>query len=99
MKKGDIKRMLSLDDREIFEKYKIRRLGLFGSYLKGRNKKRSDLDLLVEFKESIDLFEFVHLTNELQKLLKVKVDLATPKALKPYIRDKILKEVDWIERS
>lgn len=98
MTKKNIRKVLS-KSREIFEKYKIKKLGIFGSYLRGENKKRSDIDLLIEFKEVIDLFEFVHLTNELQKLLRIKVDLATPNALKPYIKEKILKEVEWIERA
>ncbi len=92
-----MKRVL-LENAEIFTEHKIKRLEIFGSYLKGKNKKTSDIDLLVEFKETIDLFEFVHLSRELEKLLMVKVDLVTPNALKPYLKDKILKEVNWFER-
>jgi uncharacterized protein len=55
------------------------------------------VDLLVEFEEVIDLFDFVHLTDEVEKVLKTKVDLATPDAIKPYIRPRIMKEVEWIE--
>ncbi|MBI5573982.1 MAG: nucleotidyltransferase family protein [Elusimicrobia bacterium] len=93
----NIKKVLS-QNTEIFTRHKIKRLGIFGSYLTGKNKRNSDIDLLVEFNETVDLFEFVRLTNELQKLLNVKVDLVTPNALKPYIKDKILKEVNWLER-
>jgi len=53
--------------------------------------------LLVEFEDVIDLFDFVHLTDEIQKVLKVKVDLSTPDAIKPYIKPMILREVEWIE--
>jgi predicted nucleotidyltransferase len=41
------------------------------------------VDLLVEFDEVIDLFDFVHLTGEVEKVLKINVDLATPDAIKP----------------
>ena len=94
MKKENIKNIL-LKNKEILKKYKIKRLGLFGSFLKGTNKKNSDIDLLVEFNEVIDLFEFVHIIRQLKKIFKAKVDLVTPDALKPYIKDKILKEVNW----
>lgn len=97
MTRKNIKKIL-LNNREIFETYKIKRLGIFGSYLSGKNKNTSDIDILVEFNETTDLFEFVHLINELQKLLKIKVDLVTPGALKPYMKEKILKEVDWFEK-
>jgi predicted nucleotidyltransferase len=93
-----IKELLSTN-KEIYEKYNIKKIGIFGSYLSGKNKKSSDLDLLIEFNETIGLFEFVHLANELQKLLKVKIDLTTLNALKPYIKEKILREVYWVERS
>lgn len=94
MKKEDIKKIL-LKNKEIFEKYRIKRLGIFDSFLKGTNKKNSDIDLLVEFNEVIDLFEFVHIGRQFKKIFGVKVDLVTPGALKPYIKDKILKEVNW----
>lgn len=96
MTKEDIKRVL-LANREIFRKYKVNKVGIFGSYLTGKTRKKSDVDLLVEFEEAIDLFEFVHLADEIQQILETKVDLATPDAVKPYLRPKIMNEVEWIE--
>lgn len=96
MNKDDIKRVL-LANREIFRKYKVNKVGIFGSYLTGKARKKSDVDLLVEFEEVIDLFEFVHLADEIQQILERKVDLATPDAVKPYLRPKIMNEVEWIE--
>jgi len=96
MTKEDIKRIL-LDNKEILKKYKVNKVGIFGSYVSGKPRKKSDVDLLVEFDEVIDLFDFVHLTDEINQILKAKVDLATPDAVKPYIRPKIMKEVEWIE--
>lgn len=96
MTKDDIKRIL-LANKEIFRKYKVNKVGIFGSYLTGKARKRSDVDLLVDFEEVIDLFEFVHLNDEIQQILKTKVDLATPDAVKAYIRPKIMNEVEWIE--
>jgi predicted nucleotidyltransferase len=53
--------------------------------------------LLVEFEDMIDLFDFVHLNDEIQQILKNRVDLVTPDTIKPYIKSKILKEVEWVE--
>ena len=96
MNKEEIKRAL-VANRKILRKYKVSKVGIFGSYTKDKAKKKSDVDLLVEFEEIIDLFDFVHLTNEVEKVLKTRVDLATPDAIKPYIRPRIMKEVEWIE--
>lgn len=94
MKKNDIKKKL-LNHIEVYNKYRIKKLGLFGSYLTGNIRKTSDIDLLVEFKETIDLFDFVSLSKELQKILGAKVDLVTSNALKPYIKNRVLREVEW----
>ena len=96
MDKEEIKKAL-VANRKILRKYKVSKIGIFGSYAKDKAKKKSDVDLLVEFEEVIDLFDFFHLTDEVEKVLKTKVDLATLDAIKPYIRPRIMKEVEWIE--
>ncbi len=78
------------------EKYKVKEIGIFGSYVKGKQRKRSDLDILVEFEKPLDLFTFIELENFLSKKLKVKVDLVMKSALKPYIGKIILQEVIYI---
>ncbi len=75
------------------EKYKVKMLGVFGSYVRGEQKKSSDLDILVEFKEPVGLFEFMELEEFLEKNTGVKVDLVSRKALKPRIGKHILEEV------
>jgi predicted nucleotidyltransferase len=96
MSKKDIERILRRN-KATLKKYKVNKVGIFGSFARGKTKKKSDVDLLVEFEDVIDLFDFVHLTDELQKILKVKVDLSTPDAIKPYVKPMILREVEWIE--
>ncbi len=78
------------------EKYKVKEIGIFGSYVKGKQRKKSDLDILVEFEEVPTLFEFIRLENYLSKVLGVKVDLVLKRSLKPYIGKIILKEVIYI---
>jgi len=78
------------------EKYKVKEIGIFGSYVRGKQSKRSDLDILVEFEEVPDLFTFLELEDFLSKKLKVKVDLVMKSALKPYIGKIILQEVVYL---
>jgi len=66
---------------------------MFGSCVKNEQHETSDVDLLVEFDEAIDLFTFVNLKNYLSDLLNVNVDLVMKKALKPKIGQRILREV------
>ncbi|ODS34348.1 MAG: hypothetical protein SCARUB_00479 [Candidatus Scalindua rubra] len=75
------------------DKYKIKMIGVFGSYIRGEQKKRSDIDILVEFYEAIDLFTFVELEEFLSEALGIKVDLVMKDTLKHRIRDGILNEV------
>lgn len=96
MTKEDIKRVL-LKNKGLLQRYKVNKIGIFGSYTTGKMKKKSDVNLLVDFDEMIDLFDYVHLSDELQQMLKTRVDLSTPDAIKPYIKSKILREVEWIE--
>ena len=71
-------------------------IGLFGSYIKGNQKKDSDVDILVDFEKAIDIFTYVYLKNHLSDLLGVKVDLVKKKALKPKIGERILSETVYI---
>lgn len=75
------------------KQYSIKSLAIFGSYSHGKQKKGSDLDLLIEFNKTPGLFTFVGLENELSDLLGVKVDLVTKGGLSPYLKDRILSEV------
>ncbi|MBI2412961.1 MAG: nucleotidyltransferase family protein [Deltaproteobacteria bacterium] len=73
--------------------YKVREIGVFGSYVRGEQKKKSDLDILVDFYEPISLINFIRLENHLTVYLGVKVDLVMKDSLKPRIGSNILKEV------
>ena len=75
------------------ENFKVKTIGLFGSYVKGREKEKSDLDILVEFEEPISLLKFIALENYLSDSVGVKVDLVEKSALKPRIGKRVLKEV------
>jgi len=77
-------------------KYKVKELGFFGSYLRGKQKKNSDLDLLVEFSVPVSLFDFISLENHLSQILGLKVDLVMKDSLKPRIKDKVIGEALYV---
>ena len=76
--------------------YGVRRLGLFGSYVREKQSKRSDIDILVTFNRDIDLFDFLDLHEYLESQLRLKVDLVMESALKPAIGKRILSEVEYV---
>jgi uncharacterized protein len=92
----EIKKTLSANREILASKYKVKTIGVFGSYVRGNPKKKSDIDILVEFKRAVDFFEFLDLEEYLEQILGIKVDLVTKQALKPYIGKHILEEVVYL---
>lgn len=91
-KREEIKEILKGFKPILRERFKVKQIGIFGSYVRGEESEESDVDILVEFSEPIG-WEFIDLMEFLEKILGRKVDLVTVRALKPQIKDKILKEV------
>lgn len=89
----DIRQVLKQSMPEITNRYKVKSLGIFGSYVRGDVKKSSDLDILVEFHQAPSLLEFIRMEDDLSSKLGIKVDLVMKKSLKPYIGRRILAEV------
>ncbi len=81
---------------EIRSRYGVKRMGLFGSHVRGTQKKRSDIDILVAFDRDIDLFDFLDLREYLEDKLQAKVDLVMETALKPNIGKNILTQVEYV---
>ncbi len=69
---------------------------LFGSYSKNQQNPDSDVDILVDFNEVINLIQFIKLKNALSEMLNMNVDLVMENALKKRIKNKILKEAESI---
>ncbi len=80
------------------QRFQVETIGVFGSYSRGEQKSKSDIDILVTFVEpnDIDLIDFIALKQFLRRKLKVKVDLVKKSVLKPIIKDKILEETIYI---
>jgi predicted nucleotidyltransferase len=93
---AEIERLLKVHKRELREKFGVKKIGIFGSYLREENTINSDIDILVEIGIPMGLFKFLGLERYLSHLLGVKVDLVTRNALKPYIGRRILDEIRYV---
>ena len=78
---------------EIYQRYDVKSLGIFGSFVRGEQEGRSDLDILVEFQSPPTFFRFIEMEDYLSQLLGVRVDLVMKSALKPRIGERVLSEV------
>ncbi|WP_277867344.1 nucleotidyltransferase family protein [Candidatus Synechococcus calcipolaris] len=78
------------------ERYHVKELGVFGSYVRQEQTEASDVDVLVEFSQTPSLLKFINLENYLSDNLGVKVDLVHKAGLKPRIGERILAEVIYL---
>lgn len=78
------------------ERFKVRKIGIFGSFARGEQEATSDIDILVDFREPVSLIDFVALERHLSEILGREVDLVMKSALKPRIGKHILREVRYL---
>ncbi|VVB91541.1 Nucleotidyltransferase domain protein [uncultured archaeon] len=84
------------ENKYIIKKYGVRRLGLFGSYIRNEQKPTSDIDILVEFEKGKTTFDnYMDLKFFLEDLFKCKVDLVMYNAIKPDLKPYILGSVKY----
>ena len=76
----------------ILKDYRVKKIGLFGSYARGEIKENSDIDILIEIEKDISLLDFVGLKQEIEEALGKKVDLVEYDTIKPLLRERILSE-------
>ncbi|MBL7046172.1 MAG: nucleotidyltransferase family protein [Candidatus Marinimicrobia bacterium] len=88
MDKEDIKQKIL----PILQRYGVKKIGLFGSFIRGEMREDSDVDILVEIDKDISLLDFVGLKIEIEEALGEKVDLVEYNTIKPLLRERILKE-------
>jgi len=74
------------------KKYKVKKIGFFGSLAREEETKKSDVDILVEFSQPIG-WEYIDLKDFLESKLGRRVDLVTKAALKPELKNDILKDL------
>jgi hypothetical protein len=74
----------------------VKKLGLFGSFVREEQKKESDIDFLVEFEQDKKNFKnFMQLSFLLEDILNRRVELVTTESLSPYIRPYIIKDIEY----
>ena len=83
---------------EMVQKYRVREIGIFGSFVRGEQKKRSDIDILVEFspRDIPGLIRLCEMERYFQRLLRKKVDVVIKSGIRPELKKGILKEVVYI---
>jgi hypothetical protein len=92
----DIEKIIEREKEELLRGYKIKNIGIFGSYAKNSAKEKSDIDLIVEFEEPVSLLGVIKAENYLTELLGIKVDLVSKEDIRKELKETILKEVIYI---
>lgn len=92
----EIEQILKQHKGELQKKFKVKKIGIFGSYVRGEARETSDVDILVDFYEVPSLLTFLKLEEYLEELLGIRVDLVMESALKPKISQAVHKEVVYI---
>ena len=82
----EIKGILREHKEILWEKYKIKGIKIFGSYVKGEQKESSDIDIIVDFEIPPTLIEFMRIQEELEGILGIKVDLLTEESISPFYK-------------
>ncbi len=96
MADNDVIKKLKEHKNELFKKYNIKSLGVFGSYARGEEMPESDVDILVEFSLIPDLFEYMEIERNMEDILSKKVDLIEKNSIKKGLEKYILNEVVMI---
>ncbi len=97
IKKSEILDILRSNIRDL-KNFGVRRIGIFGSVVKGETTTESDIDILIEFEEGNEKYSnLLNLYFFLRDLLGRKIDLVTSNGISPYIAPYILKEVEYLD--
>ena len=91
----ELKKAIKQHRQELKERFKVESIAVFGSYVRGEESPKSDVDILVEFREPVG-FLFIHLADFLEEILKAEVDLLTPEAIKPNRRKSIMEDLTYV---
>ncbi|OGU38884.1 MAG: nucleotidyltransferase [Ignavibacteria bacterium GWB2_35_12] len=94
--KSEIVKTIRKEKKFLKDKYNVNEIGLFGSFSRSAQNKRSDIDILIDFSVIPDLFTYVEIMLYLKEKLGRKVDLVMQSALRPEIKDYVMKEVIFL---
>jgi len=91
----ELKEIIAQNQIILEQKYKVKTIAFFGSFVRGDQTEESDIDMLVEFNEPVGLL-FIHLADYLEEILGMKVDLLTLDAIKPNRKEFIVDELVYV---
>ncbi len=94
--KEEILKILRNEIPNLKEKFNVKTIALFGSYARGEQTEKSDIDLLVEFEKPTDFFKLIELEEYLSELLKTKVEVVTPDAIKERLKPYIMRDLAYV---
>lgn len=97
--KNDIKKFIIENRQYLREHFHVEKIGMFGSFANDTQTQNSDIDLIVEFEQGTPALH--ELKHELRLFFKDRfhrnVDIANKKYLKPFIKEEIISEAEYIE--
>jgi uncharacterized protein len=77
----------------LIERYNVKEISLFGSFVRKEQSEDSDIDILIEFDNNADLFDLIGLELSLEDIFEHKVDVVPKQALRPELRQSILQQI------
>lgn len=89
---------LALNKIRFQQEYHLEKIGLFGSFARNENNEKSDIDIIIEFKENTDILYSIKqsLRNEIQNKFNLPVDICREKYIKPIFKDMITAEAKYV---
>ncbi len=96
---SEIKEILRKHKKELKERYRVKSIAIFGSYARGEQTEKSDIDIMVEFDENNypSFSEYLELIEYLEKILGLKVDLITKNSIhNPYVKKSIEEDLIYV---
>ena len=88
----DVKQQLQALKPTLKKRFKVETIDIFGSYARGEQTEKSDLDILVTYSEMVDLLLIAGLRRYLRRRLQMKVDVISKEFLNKYIKEQVLEE-------
>jgi len=93
---NEIKKIINEHRLILEERFKVKTIGIFGSYVRGEQKEKSDVDIIVEFKEPVSILHIVSLENYLSDILGIKADVIPKRNIRKELENNILKETIFV---
>ncbi|MEW6556486.1 MAG: nucleotidyltransferase family protein [Elusimicrobiota bacterium] len=93
---NEIKKIIQAHKTELHDKYKVKKIGVFGSYVRNTQTPRSDIDILVSFNEAISLLKLAGLEIFLEDILGVKTEVVPKEDIRRELKKNILRNVVYL---